>query len=74
MTRTGFSSTGIERLRAMGSDRIAKGAAPGTVALVARGEAVHVAVAGVQRLEVDVPMRRDSLFRIASMTKPVVAP
>ncbi len=45
---------------------------PGLVALVARGEEVHVEVAG--RLAVDgPPMTRDAIVRISSMTKPVVA-
>jgi len=45
----------------------------GAVGLVARGDTVHVATAGVQDLASAVPMRRDTIFRIASMTKPIVA-
>lgn len=45
---------------------------PGLVALVARGDEVHVEVAG--RLAVGgPPMTRDAIVRISSMTKPVVA-
>jgi CubicO group peptidase (beta-lactamase class C family) len=45
---------------------------PGLVALVAAGEDVHVEALG--RLSVNgAPVRRDSLFRIASMTKPITA-
>jgi CubicO group peptidase (beta-lactamase class C family) len=45
---------------------------PGVVAAVACGDDVHVATAG--RMAFDgAPMRRDSLFRITSMTKPLMA-
>jgi CubicO group peptidase (beta-lactamase class C family) len=51
---------------------IAAGHAPGLVGLVARGGDVHVAAIG--RIAVDgAPMQRDSIFRIASMTKPITA-
>jgi CubicO group peptidase (beta-lactamase class C family) len=42
-------------------------------ALVARANFVQVDVAGVQDLAQATPMRRDTIFRIASMTKPVTA-
>ncbi|MER7851680.1 serine hydrolase domain-containing protein [Streptomyces bacillaris] len=60
----------------------ARGSAPGAVALVARGdrrgqggrgERVEVAVAGSATLAGSTPMRRNSLFRLASVTKPIVA-
>jgi CubicO group peptidase (beta-lactamase class C family) len=46
---------------------------PGAVALVARGHAVHAVALGAQDVEGGAPMRRDTIFRIASMTKPVAA-
>ncbi|WP_228922047.1 serine hydrolase [Streptomyces sp. DH7] len=52
---------------------IAKGAMPGAVALVSRGGRTEVASAGTAGLAGSAPMRRDSLFRIASITKPIVA-
>ncbi|HEY2312945.1 MAG TPA: serine hydrolase domain-containing protein [Streptosporangiaceae bacterium] len=51
---------------------VEQGQAPGVVAAVARGEVVHVAAAGVMAIG-GAPMRRDTLFRISSMTKPVTA-
>ncbi len=46
---------------------------PGAVALVARGDQVEVAAVGSADAEGTVPMARDSLFRVASLTKPIVA-
>ncbi len=46
---------------------------PGAVWLVARGGQVHVGVAGTLGADGSGPMRRDSIFRISSMTKPVTA-
>ncbi|MFF1686575.1 MULTISPECIES: serine hydrolase domain-containing protein [unclassified Streptomyces] len=49
------------------------GSLPGAVALVARGDRVEVETAGSTALGGGVPMARDSIFRIASITKPIVA-
>ncbi|MCY1033388.1 serine hydrolase [Corallococcus sp. BB11-1] len=50
-----------------------QGKLPGLVALVARDGHVHVDTLGVQDLQSGVPMRRDTLFRTASMAKPITA-
>ncbi|MEU1116341.1 MULTISPECIES: serine hydrolase domain-containing protein [unclassified Streptomyces] len=49
------------------------GMAPGAVALVARGDRVEVRAVGAVDADGSAPMARDSLFRIASITKPIVA-
>ena len=49
------------------------GTVPGAVALVARGDDVEVVTAGSVDAEGSAPMARDSLFRIASLTKPLAA-
>ena len=54
------------------SSAVERGQAPGVVAAVARGEMVHVAAAGVMTVG-GAPMRRDTLFRTSSMTKPMTA-
>lgn len=51
---------------------VEQGQAPGVVAAVARGDVVYVAAAGVMAVG-GAPMRRDTLFRISSMTKPMTA-
>jgi CubicO group peptidase (beta-lactamase class C family) len=45
----------------------------GAVALIGRGGQAQVVVVGDQSLEMPGLMRRDSLFRITSMTKPIAA-
>ncbi|WP_405751453.1 beta-lactamase family protein [Streptomyces sp. NBC_00012] len=52
---------------------VGDGAAPGAVGLVARGDRAEVVAVGSADVEGAVPMGRDSIFRIASMTKPVTA-
>ena len=47
--------------------------APGLVTLVGRRGEVHVDAIGKKALESDDAMRRDTIFRIASMTKPITA-
>src|SRR5690349_6564576 len=53
--------------------RVDRGEFPGIVTLVARGDHVVVDAIGTTRFGGDVPMRRDTIFRIASLTKPVMA-
>jgi CubicO group peptidase (beta-lactamase class C family) len=55
------------------ADQVADGKIPGAVWLVAQGEEVVVHAAGVTAIEGKEPMRRDTVFRIASMTKPITA-
>jgi CubicO group peptidase (beta-lactamase class C family) len=55
------------------ADRVARGELPGIVTLVAHGYDVQVDTIGVKAFGSDDPMRRDTIFRIASMTKPILA-
>jgi CubicO group peptidase (beta-lactamase class C family) len=48
------------------------GALPGAVALVADGDDIEVAVVGARAFD-GAPMTRDSIFRVASVTKPITA-
>jgi CubicO group peptidase (beta-lactamase class C family) len=50
-----------------------RGEIPGLVALVARGGDVQVDALGTTAQGGAVPVRRDTIFRVASMTKPVTA-
>jgi CubicO group peptidase (beta-lactamase class C family) len=69
----GLSRERLARIDAMLERRIAAGDLAGAVAVVARrGQVAHVAILGVADLETRQPMRATTMFRIASMTKPIV--
>ena len=61
-----------ERLEEIVETAVARGDAPGVVAAVGRGDEGYVTAAGVMAVG-GPPMRPDTLFRIASITKPVTA-
>ena len=70
---TGLTAAGIDRLRdAMGA-RVRERQMPGIVALLASGDDVNVDAIGTLAFDDERPMRRDTLFRITSMTKPIMA-
>ncbi|HWW90409.1 MAG TPA: serine hydrolase domain-containing protein [Solirubrobacteraceae bacterium] len=67
-----LTSAGIERLHAAAEQHVGDTRVPGLVALVARGDQVHVEALG--SLTIDGPaVARDAIFRIASTTKPITA-
>ena len=68
-----LTQTGLEGLHQAMAARVAKGEAPGMVTLVARDDDVHVDTIGTMAFDSGRPMRRDTIFRIASMTKPILA-
>src|SRR5213080_4671189 len=71
--KTSMSQAGLDRLHQAMAARVAKGDMPGIVTLVARGDEVHVDAIGTMAFGGDQPMRRDTIFRITSMTKPILA-
>ena len=68
-----FSPDRLARLHDALAAHVAGGAMPGVVALVSRRGETYVETIGKQSFEAESPMRRDTIFRIASMTKPVTA-
>ncbi|MFF3637399.1 serine hydrolase [Streptomyces sp. NPDC002250] len=52
---------------------VGAGTVPGAVGVVARGDRVEIAAVGSQDVGGSVPMARDSIFRVASITKSVTA-
>lgn len=69
----GLSPAGLERMRRVMTGFVDRGELPGFVALVQRRGRTHVIEAGALEAGGDAPMRRDTLFRIASLTKAVTA-
>ncbi len=68
-----WSPEGLERLRRSLNSYVEQGERPGLVSLVARGGEVHVDAIGSLGFADARPMRRDTIFRIASLSKPLVA-
>ncbi|MEU8358328.1 serine hydrolase domain-containing protein [Nonomuraea sp. NPDC048882] len=67
----GFSVSGLRRLHDVLARRVESGRIPGLVALVSRGGETHVEALGTMRHDGGPPMRRDTIFRMASTSKPV---
>ena len=68
-----FTPEGLANLRAGLERHLAQGYAPGVVAVVSRGAESHVLPLGTRAVGGSEPMQRDTIFRIASMTKAVTA-
>ena len=75
MTET-LTAAGLDRLRDAMATRVAAGEMPGivtVVTVVADDEDARVDAIGLTTFGGTEPMRRDTIFRIASMTKPILA-
>ena len=62
-----------DALRDVLQGHVARGYTSGAVALISHGEDSHVVTVGAHSLGGTDPMRRDTIFRVASMTKPITA-
>lgn len=69
----GFSAGRLARMQATMRRYIDNGWAPGLVTLVHRNGQEYVDVMGSMAFDSAVPMQRNSIFRLASMTKPITA-
>jgi CubicO group peptidase (beta-lactamase class C family) len=70
----GLSSERLQRIEQMLDRRIAAGEMTGAVAIVARrGKVAYLTARGVMDLETKQPVTPATMFRIASMTKPVTS-
>src|SRR5277367_4255168 len=69
----GLSSERLRQIHAMVQRHIDAGDITGAVVFVARkGQIAYLEAQGTMDLETKKPMTRDSVFRMASMTKPVI--
>jgi CubicO group peptidase (beta-lactamase class C family) len=73
MSSGGLSKARLRRMHDIMAGFVERGEVPGLVTLVSRRAEVHVDAIGLKRLDGSDPMRRDTIFRIASMTKPITA-
>jgi CubicO group peptidase (beta-lactamase class C family) len=72
--QVGLSSARLVRVNELIERAVAEGTISGAVTLVARnGEIAHLKAHGQADIASGTPMRTDSIFRIASMTKPLTA-
>ncbi|HEX2647241.1 MAG TPA: serine hydrolase domain-containing protein [Candidatus Dormibacteraeota bacterium] len=72
MKVSALTQAGLDRLHQAMVARVENGSLPGIVTLVAQGDDVYVDVIGATAFGGDRPMRRDTIFRITSMTKPIL--
>jgi CubicO group peptidase (beta-lactamase class C family) len=68
-----LSKARLGRLRTIMTGYVERGEVPGIVTGVSRHGEVHVDAVGNQSLDGPDPMRRDTICRIASMSKPITA-
>jgi len=73
MSTDGFSKARLDRMHDVMAGHVESGRVPGLVTLISRRGDVHVDAIGMQAVGGSDPMRRDTIFRIASLTKPITA-
>ena len=69
----GLSAERLRRLHHVMTGYVERGEVPGLVTLVARRGEGHVGAIGAMAAGSEEPIRRDTIFRISSMTKPITA-
>lgn len=69
----GFVPERLDQMHEAMAALVEAGMAPGLVTAISRGGEDHVDAIGMMDVEGAVPMRRDTIFRIASLTKPITA-
>src|SRR5438034_1286882 len=73
MSNGGLSRVRLGRMHDIMAGYVERGEVPGIVTLVSRRCEVHVDAIGMKAVGGLDPMRRDTIFRISSMTKPITA-
>ena len=69
MSMAGLSKSRLERMHQVLSGYVERKAMPGLVALVSHHDDVHVETLGTMSVGHPAPMKRDTIFRIASITR-----
>ena len=73
MSSGGWSNTRLRHMHDVMAGYVERGEMPGLVTLVSRRGEVHVDAIGMRTFGGSAPMLRDTIFRIASLTKPITA-
>jgi CubicO group peptidase (beta-lactamase class C family) len=73
MSNAGLSKPRLARMHDVMASYVERGDVSGLITLVSRRGEVHVDVIGRQAIDGPTPMRRDTIFRISSMSKPITA-
>jgi CubicO group peptidase (beta-lactamase class C family) len=73
MSTAGLSKSRLERMHQVLSGYVEPKEMPGLVALVNHHDDVHVETLGTMSFGHPAPMKRDAIFRIASLAKPITA-
>src|SRR3989442_9068302 len=73
MSTAGLSKARLGRMHDVMAGYVERGEVPGLVTLVSRRGEVHVDAIGMKAVGESRPRRRDTIFRISSMTKPITA-
>jgi CubicO group peptidase (beta-lactamase class C family) len=73
MSVGGFSRARLGRMHEVMAGHVERGTVPGIVTLVSRRGETRVDVIGTKDIATGDPVQRDTIFRIASMTKPILA-
>jgi CubicO group peptidase (beta-lactamase class C family) len=73
MSTGGFAEARLDRMHDVMAGYVQRSVVPGIVTLVSRHGEAHVEAIGTKVFGGSDPMRRDTIFRVASVTKPIVA-
>ncbi len=73
MSGGGLSEARLERMHEVMAGHVERGELPGLVTVVSRRGETHVDAIGMMAVDGSEPMRRDTIFRLASVTKPITA-
>ena len=72
-SKSGLSKTRLDRMHKAVEGYVGSGEVVGAITLIHRHGETHVDVVGLQDRERKIKLKRDTIFRIASMTKPITA-
>src|SRR5947207_12835950 len=73
MSTAGLPKARLERMHQVLSGYVERKEIPGLVALVSHHDDVHMETLGSMSVGHPAPMKRDTIFRIASITKPITS-